>query len=415
LSTPLTRAPFRWLLSASVANSLASGIERTATGWLVLEAGGDALSVGLVLAARMLPPLLFGLAAGTAADRADRPRLLAGVAAVGVPLMALMAALAATGDVQLWQLVTISFGLGCMTVFDITARQTLAVDSVPREMAANGVALNSLVTRLSGAGGAFVAGFAINAAGVPSCYGIAAIMYALAALLVWRVRVAATRHAQHANVSFARAMANAARLVVDVPAVRTLCFAAIACEIFAFSHPTAVPVIARDVLDAGAEGLGVLNASIALGGTLGVLLLSLLPGRVRREPVLGGVFVTYGVALLALAAARSLPIASATLLVIGACAGSFDALQQTLMQMAVPDELRGRAMGLWMFAIGSAPIGLVETGLLVTALGAPAALAINGLAVLVSAAVLLITAPVYRGAARFSGAGSPGRSRITSR
>jgi MFS family permease len=240
-------------------------------------------------------------------------------------------------------------------------------------------------------------------------------MYTVGALLVWRVKPRETRHARHANVSFARAMAGAARLVVDVPAVRTLCFAAVACEIFAFSHPTAVPVIAKDVLDSGAEGLGVLNASIAVGGTLGVLLLSLLPPRIRREPVLGLVFVTYGAALLALASARSLPSAATALLVIGACAGSFDALQQSLMQLSVPDDQRGRAMGLWMFAIGSAPLGLIETGILVTAFGAPAALLLNGLVVLLCAAALLAWAPVYRGSLGFSGAGSTGPSRPASR
>jgi MFS family permease len=413
--TPFKAAPFRWLLSASVATSIATGTERTATSWLVLEAGGDALAVGLVLAARMLPPLLFGLAAGTVADRVQRSRQLAVVSGAGVPLMALLAALAATGRVQLWQLIAVSFALGCMTVFDMTARQTLAVDSVPRELASNGVALNALAGRLSVAIGAFVAGVVISATGVPSCYGAAATMYTLGAVLVWRVKPRETRHTHYAKVSFARAMADAARLVVDVPAVRTLCFAAVACEIFAFSHPAAVPVIAKDVLDSGAEGLGVLNASIAVGGALGVLLLALLPPRIRREPVLGLVFVTYGAALLALASARSLPTAATALLVIGACAASFDALQQSLMQLSVPDDQRGRAMGLWMFAIGSAPLGLIETGILVTAVGAPAAMLLNGLVVLLCAAALLARAPVYRGSLGFSGAGSTGPSRPASR
>ncbi len=413
--TPFKAAPFRWLLSASVATSTASGTERTATSWLVLEAGGDALAVGLVLAARMLPPLLFGLAAGTIADRVERSRQLAVVSGVGVPLMAVLAALAASGSVHLWQLVAVSFAVGCMTVFDMTARQTLAVDSVPREIASNGVALNALAGRLAVAVGAFAAGFVISVASVPSCYGMAAIMYALGAALVWRVKPRATQHTHHARVSFVRAMADAARLVVDVPAVRTLCFAAIACEIFAFSHPTAVPVFAKDVLDSGAEGLGVLNASIAIGGTLGVLLLSLLPPKIRREPVMGLVFVTYGVALLTLGGARSVPTAAAALLVIGACAGSFDALQQTLMQLSVPDDQRGRAMGLWMFAIGSAPLGLIETGLLVTALGAPAAMLVNGLVVLLCAAALLAWVPVYRGSLGFSVAGRTGSSRPASR
>ncbi len=73
--------------------------------------------------------------------------------------------------------------------------------------------------------------------------------------------------------------------------MRTLSIAGIACEIFAFSHGSALPIVAHDVLDAGAAGLGALNAAAAFGGTVAVALLAALPGRVRRQPLLGGVFV----------------------------------------------------------------------------------------------------------------------------
>src|SRR5207247_5141444 len=111
------------------------------------------------------------------------------------------------------------------------------------------------------------------------------------------------------------------------------------------------PVFARDVLAAGPEGLGTLNAATSIGGTLSVLTLSLLPGRVRREPVLGLVFVVYGVSLVVLAQSQSLVLAAAVLLVTGACAAAFDLLQQTLIQLAVPEEQRGRAVGVWVLGM----------------------------------------------------------------
>jgi MFS transporter, DHA1 family, staphyloferrin A biosynthesis exporter len=406
--TPFASTAFRWLWSSTVASAIAGGLERTATGWLSLEAGGGAFAVGLVLSARMVPSLLFGLAAGTIADRVNRSRQLAAVGLTAVPLMGVLAWLAATSTVQVWQVVIVSFAAGCLQVFDITARQTLVVDSLPREMAVNGVALMSFVSRLAIAVGAFGAGVLISSVGVASCYVLVASFYAVAAVLVLRVQpiVADRRLAGHPP--FWRAMRDAARLVVDVPAVRTLVVAGVACEIFAFSHPTAVPVVARDVLDAGAEGLGILNASISVGGTLGALLLSLVPGRVRREPLLGLVFVVYGAALLGFAAAPSLPLAALALVATGACAGSFDALQQTLMQLAVPDEQRGRAMGVWVLGIGSAPVGHLETGAMVATLGAPMALLLNGSLVLVAAAALLVRAPIYRGSLGFSVPGPSG-------
>ena len=87
---PFRSSPFRWLCGAGVATSVGGGIERTATAWLALETG-DAFSVGVVLAARMLPNLLFGLAAGTLADRIDRRRQLATVLLATFPVAAGMA------------------------------------------------------------------------------------------------------------------------------------------------------------------------------------------------------------------------------------------------------------------------------------------------------------------------------------
>jgi predicted MFS family arabinose efflux permease len=178
--------------------------------------------------------------------------------------------------------------------------------------------------------------------------------------------------------------------------VRTLMIAGVVCEIFAFSHMSALPLFAQDVLVTGPEGLGTLNAALALGGAVAVTLLSLLPGRVEREPLLGTIFLVYGLSILALAATRDLVAAAAVLVVIGCCAGAFDVLQQTLIQMAVPDAQRGRAVGIWVVSIGSAPLGHLEMGLLIAALGAPAALLLNGAVTVAAAATLLARAPDYR-------------------
>ncbi len=97
-----------------------------------------------------------------------------------------------------------------------------------------------------------------------------------------------------------------------------------------------------------------------------------------------------------LASVRDLRVAAAVLVVTGICAGGFDVLQQTLIQLAVPEGQRGRAVGIWVLGVGSAPVGNLEMGALIAALGAPGALLINGGLALVSAATLLARAPQYR-------------------
>jgi predicted MFS family arabinose efflux permease len=284
-------------------------------------------------------------------------------------------------------------------VFETPTRQALVLDTTPPEVGANAMALNATVTRGCTALGALAAGAVIPAVGVPACFLAIAVICAIAAALAVPVKPERSTHATAAATRprFRQAMTEAARLVVDFPEVRVLVLAAVACEIFGFSYMTAVPVFARDVLGAGAEGLGTLNAAASAGGAAAVVVLSVVPGRVPRQPILGLVFLAYGVSLLALAPTSTLPMATGALVVIGACAASFDVLQQTLMQFAVPEHQRGRAVGLWVLGIGSAPIGNLEMGALITWIGAPAALAINGALVLMAVAILALAAPAYRG------------------
>jgi predicted MFS family arabinose efflux permease len=352
--------------------------------------------VGLVFAVRNLPALLFGLMSGTIADRSDRPRLLLGVSGASAALMALVGWLTRGGDIQLWQVMLITFATGCQQVFDTPARQALVLDTVPREAATGAVALNAFATRLAMALGAFGAGLIILRLGVPSSYLTVAAFYTLAGALIATLRVARESRTAAAHPPFSEALRDAAGLIVHIPAVRTLMIAGIACEIFAFSHGSALPSFAREVLRTDAAGLGTLNSAVAIGGTTAVLLLSMIPGRVRREPLLGAAFVVYGLSLLGVASARSLAVAAAILVVTGLCAGAFDVLQQTLIQLAVPEEQRGRAVGVWVLGLGSAPVGNLEMGALIAAFGVPTALLINGSLTLAAAVVLLVRVPRYR-------------------
>src|SRR5690606_2640736 len=128
--------------------------------------------------------------------------------------------------------------------------------------------------------------------------------------------------------------------IVDLPGIRVLFIAGLVCEIFAFSYLSALPLFADNVLDAGAEGLGFLNAAVSIGGAVAVILLSVLPSEMPRQPVLGMIFLLYGIAIVIFAMTRNLFLSAAILVAIGFCAAAFDVLQQTLIQLAVPDEQR---------------------------------------------------------------------------
>ncbi len=396
LASPFRSGAFRWLWCSTAASAGAQTMERTATAWLALQAGGGAFAVGLAFAARSLPSLLFGLAVGTVADRADRRRHLIVVGGAASALMAVAGGLLGAGTVRAWHVVALAFAAGCIQVSDTPARQALVVDTVARASAPNAMALNSLAARGFGALGALGAGVLIVRIGVAHCYWVIAGAYALSAASVAALRGSRGARVAVVHPPFRDALRDAARLITGIPAVRVLTISGIACEIFAFSNGSALPIFSRDVLAVGPEGLGALNAAASVGGAVALVLLSALAGRVRREPLLGAIFVAYGGALAALALMRDLRAAVIVLLAIGFCAASFDVLQQTLIQLAVPEDQRGRAVGIWVVSVGSAPVGNLEMGALIALLGAPTALVLNGGMAVASAALLLVRSPQYR-------------------
>lgn len=238
-------------------------MQLTAIAWLALGSQGGAFTVGLVLAARMLPNLLFGLPAGTLADQGSRRRLLLIVRLLSLfpPLgLAWLATLPADSVVPL---VVLAFATGSATVFDTPTRQAMVMDTTPREVAANAMALNATMSRLATALGALAAGVMIPTTGVPSCFVAATAVFGIAAVLGLPVRPTHQQSTTSSRTrpSFGRALAEAGRLMFQLAEVKTLTIAAVACEIFGFSYQTAVPVFARDVLGAGAEGLGTLTAA----------------------------------------------------------------------------------------------------------------------------------------------------------
>jgi MFS family permease len=310
--------------------------------------------------------------------------------------MAFVGWAADTGDIRVWQVVVLAFAIGCVQVCDTPARQALVLDTTSRASATNALALNGLASRSCGAVGAIGAGALIPFIGIGHCYFVIAAVYAIGGLLLIRMRTQSGPRVAVAHPPFVHALRDAGRLIVNIPAVRILMFSGIAGEVFCFSFGSALPVFSKDVLRAGPEGLGVLNGANSIGSAVALVLLLAVGDRLRREPLLAAIFIGYGASLVVLATTRSLWLAAAVLVFTGICAGAFDLLQQTLIQLAVPDDQRGRAVGIWVLGLGSAPVGNLEMGALVGAMGSSAGLAINGVLAIASAALLVARAPVFR-------------------
>jgi hypothetical protein len=164
-------------------------------------------------------------------------------------------------------------------------------------------------------------------------------------------------------------------------------------EVLGFAHQALLPSLARDVLHTGPEGLGALSAARAIGGIVGLALASRGGG---GGAFFLGVLVTFGASLIVLGAAPyAVGLVGVFIVVtlVNACGALADLLAQSLLQLSVPHELRGRAGGAWVVAIGLAPLGQLQIGALASLFGVSVALGASGLALVVLAGVTSVWFP----------------------
>jgi MFS family permease len=175
-------------------------------------------------------------------------------------------------------------------------------------------------------------------------------------------------------------------------ALATIVALTAAVEVVGFSYQAALPSLAHDVLDVGPEGLGLLTSATAAGGIVGILLLSLRGEPASRGRAFLAVLLLFGAAIIFLGNGNSLVVAVVALALVSSCAALTDVFTQTLVQAAVPNELRGRAMGSWILAIGFGPVGHLQVGAIIALSSVSAALTLNGALLVLLATVTILKA-----------------------
>lgn len=367
--------PALWLSGAMA--GLGWSATQVAVGWITLAVSDSVLAVGATLAVRLLPSLVLGIPLGGLVDRHDRRTTLILVNLVAMVPLLWAAAVAANGTLAVSQLIVFSLALGVVDTLRGTATQTYSFDLVGASGATNAIALGNLGVFMAGAVGSIAAGLALSQIGVGSPFILAAVMAALAAgvLVVGGARGRRERPAPHLVPSFSRSMT----LILRNRRVALIALIVVVTEVLGFSSITVYPTFARDVLDTGAAGLGALATARQVGAIAGLLVLARIGiGTSRGGRLILLATFAFGLGLTAFAVSTSFALSMALLVIVGASMAGVDTLSQTLVQRNVDDSERGSAMGIWFFAIGFGPLGLVGLGAAASAFGAPVALAISG-------------------------------------
>lgn len=405
---------FRLFFSGQIISLTGTWMQTLAQSWLVYRLTQSPALLGTVSFASQVPVLFLSPWAGIVADRHSRQRMVIITQSAMMVQALLLAALTLTGRITVWQIFMLSVFQGICIAFDMPARQAFLVEMVGSEDLMNAIALNSSMFNSARMLGPAIAGILVAALGEGMCFLINGISYlaVIAGLLLMRLtpwRPDGTKTGRLDQLK------EGVGYVVNHRAIRSLLGLLGIVSLLGMPYAVLMPIFAEEILRSGPRGLGGLMSAAAAGALMGALWLA------RRRSVLGldrvvvRACAAFGIALTLFSLARVYWLAVACLVPAGFGIMVQMGSTNSLVQSIVDNRMRGRVMGLYatMF-LGVAPFGSLLAGFLAQRAGAPATVALGGIACLAGAGVLALRMPrleidaLLRGDAREKN-GSPAR------
>lgn len=357
-------------------------MQSLAMSWLVLTLTSSAIKLSLVNVLQFAPTLVFGLLAGVVADRVPKRSLLVCTQSIAALSSATLALLIWSHNIDLWHVYLIALIVGINNSFDMPSRQAFVSEMVGREDLANAIALNSTLFNMGRLVGPALAGLVLGAFGVAACFVIDACSYlaVIVSLLMMRQlpKVAAVRgrkpiESLREGLAYVRATPLVAYLVIFAGMV----------GIFGINFNVWMPLLAKQDIDTGPGGFGLLMSSLGIGALAGALLLAFQSRKIGTgRLVVTALVLGLGELLLGLSmqATSSLLVAMSISAIVGFGLTSTMSLANTIVQSNAPDELRGRVMSVYiMVGTGVAPLGALLAGAVASWFGTPVSILMGGI------------------------------------
>ena len=399
---------YRILWLATFSGGAAAWALIIARGWLVYDlSGGSSLWVGVTTFAAMGPMFIMPPVAGFLADRMDRRTLLAWVFAAQLAHNVALAALALSGNIEVWHLIGLSVVNGAARAIQMPAAQALLPNLVPPKDLLNAVALNSATMQGSRLVGPGLIAPLMATVGAAGAFVLCTIFYALGLFFILRIRTRSTGQIaadKGATENFFAGLIYVYRHPVILP-LFVVVF--LHCSL-TMSFESLLPVVSEQRLGAGGLGATYLMMGVGAGALVGVLAIAGVQRQQTRGRLLLVTAFASGLAPIALALSTDMRVAVLATAGMGAAQAGFMTISATLIQSIVPDAIRGRVMSVYLWHMGGmmASFNLMN-GALADAVGAPLLLSIAGLAFTAVVPISLVRLPLRRLYARGSMAVEP--------
>lgn len=373
----LTAYPdFRLLMAGTLATNTAFWMYLVAVGWLALDETDSPLFVGLSGFAGGIPVLIFSLPAGVLIDRLDgRAVLLA--AQAGVMFFALCFAGAIAFDlIQPWLILVLAFLYGSAMSFVFPSRTTIVPALVARADISNAVALNAATQNATRVIGPSVAGVLIATIGISGTFAFAAVLQVFALYSSFRLPSHRKEGSARQRMSLS-SLTFGFRVVAESPYLSGLLLLALAPTVLVMPYLNLMPVFARDVMDVGSGGLGLLLGATGVGTVCGALIVarsSVMHISPRAQIVTVLLFTMF---VILFAVVQQFLLGMVLLFLAGFMSAAWLALNQTALQLNVSDEVRGRVLSVYLMTWGMLPFGQLFVGALADVIGPSAAVVVS--------------------------------------
>jgi len=376
LPPALGHRDYTLLWVALLADGFGAQMAAVAVGWQVFEIRHSPLDLGLVGLAEFLPLPLLALPAGHLSDRFSRRLLFAGATAATVVTTVLLLFVSLSGANTLWPYLLLAAATGAAQAIAIPPGRALPAMVVPFDIIASAMALRSVAFQVATIAGPAVGGFLFTI-GPEIVYGVAAVMLTVGFACVLAMREPDWARSDEAP-SFDSVLAGI-RFIRRTP----ILLGSIALDLFAVLLGGAIalaPVFAKEILDAGPIGLGLLRSAPAVGALAAGVILAQRPLRSPAGKTLLVAVAIFGVCMVVFGLSEWFPLSLAALAVSGFVDMISMNIRGTTVAVVTPDELRGRVLAVEMvFISASNELGAFESGLAATALGTVPSVVAGGL------------------------------------
>ncbi len=369
-----------------------SWMQFTALGYYIDDLTREPIYLGLLGLSQAVPRLLFAFLGGVLADRVDRRRLLLITNGVLMASAAVLTALAFSGRLQVWHILSISAFNSLANSFDMPARQSMVPLLVGEGQLISAVSLNTMAFNGSGIFGPSVAGVIVAAAGVPACFLVNTLSYTAVIAALVAIRVPSTRAGGHAPVS--RDIAEGIGLLARHRHLLAVLGMVAVMNFFGRPYIRLMPALAREALGVGPTGLGLLQAAPALGTVAAVFVIGAIGQTSAKGRLLAGAATATGAAVLLFAMSPLFVLSLALLVLVGTSQAVAMAAANTVLQTSVQPEQRGRIMGIYgMVTFGMLTLGTLPMGALAGAIGVAPSLGLGGIVVMLCVGLIVATSP----------------------